>query len=822
MTAQPTLSVLLTMHTEPDRFASLVETLLDFELPDCELIIISDRHEAVDEGLWQLPDALSSRKNVFVERLPSPVGRATALNRGLALAQGSFIWAPQQASRLNKMLMREVLRKVSAEPEAFWVLDQSLPSDPAEWLNQLHRGHLPADEQLLINRSAIPPQQLLFREGLGRYTLTELIYRVHKRRSWQKTDSFFVIDRQARHRPPATVRQEFLFSMLRMTIETEDRQPLLDALSTLDFTTPGKEEGESIVQQARALAEEDARRALEMINNHLASQPHHTEALKLKVALLEQLRRHVEAAELKYELNRKRKNESAKDPASLTKRDHQVQPNLFSDGSNKISEPSNEISEPSRADEADSGLSELDEPFSLIKTNSDEPSGQEETDYGNSTAPDSDETTRPHYELSIIIPTAGQGRHLLESCLIRLEELCDPHTTELIIIDNASIDDTFDYLNQLSEVNFFNIRVITNSRNAGFARSVNQGMEVAQGTYHLVMHNDLLPDPGAIQEMVYIMENNPHIGVTGPLIDNGDVESQLAGNIGASEESYIKTDLLDSCCMLFRASAGTRFNEVYGLAFYESADVCRELAGRGYNIAIATDATATHLHRQTTGPMGLHLDPWLRLENADIYNARWDLGPDLRFPAKGDIFDRIRSIPLPANIFNPPGYWLDQMEALFTSEVRTVIQGTHFEDEDLFKLIRVLLVADRRDFLRQMEERIIDSDLPEELLRDLVRYYFRHNIYSRCKLYLEKPQATGLLFDLYRLRIKIDEKEIAGSVELLNKLMEACPCHPELYWIAAEMHHIAGNEEEAESFSMLAEQLYPERGRDIDAFEIKY
>src|SRR5690625_2105529 len=236
--------------------------------------------------------------------------------------------------------MRRVPGCGAAQPAAFCARDPSLPPDPAERLSQLHRARRPAGHPLLIDRSASRPHQLLSRERLGRYTLTELIYRVHKRRSWQKTDSFFVIDRQARHRPPATVRQEFLFSMLRMTIETEDRQPLLDALSTLDFTTPGKEEVESIVQQARALAEEDARRALEMINNHLASQPHHTEALKLKVALLEQLRRHVEAAELKYELNRKRKNESAKDPASLTKRDHQVQPNLFSDDSNKISEPS--------------------------------------------------------------------------------------------------------------------------------------------------------------------------------------------------------------------------------------------------------------------------------------------------------------------------------------------------------------------------------------------------------------------------------------------------------------------------------------------------
>src|SRR5690625_7211695 len=79
----------------------------------------------------------------------------------------------------------------------------------------------------------------------------------------------------------------------------------------------------------------------------------------------------------------------------------------------------------------------------------------------------------------------------MDTALIHQEKAADPLKTELIIVDNASIYNIFDYLEQLKGSNFLNIRVITNSVNNGFAASVNMGIEAASSDYVLVMHNDV-------------------------------------------------------------------------------------------------------------------------------------------------------------------------------------------------------------------------------------------------------------------------------------------------------------------------------------------
>src|SRR5690625_5620453 len=79
------------------------------------------------------------------------------------------------------------------------------------------------------------------------------------------------------------------------------------------------------------------------------------------------------------------------------------------------------------------------------------------------------------FEVSVVIPTTGHGKSLLESALIHLEKAAYPLQTELIIVDNASIDDTFDYLEQLKGSNFLNSRVVPKRINNGIAASVNKG-----------------------------------------------------------------------------------------------------------------------------------------------------------------------------------------------------------------------------------------------------------------------------------------------------------------------------------------------------------
>jgi GT2 family glycosyltransferase len=767
MTVKPLFSILLTTHGKPEQLEALLDTLLGFELTGSEIIIVNDHADRTHtRALQLLLDMYPNNNTQYIEHEIAH-GRSQSLNKALVLSTGSLIWAPLKADRLNKNLLLDCIRRMADEPASFWVLDRNLPNNIHDWLTEAEEGTLPDDNRFIFNRSFIPPKQLFFREDLHHKPAVELAYRVMRNNAYHQTDSFFIIDKTATRPPDAGDVQEFLFTMLRKTDLEEERRILVDRLKKLNFTGEAEEEYElSRLDEARALIGRDARTALEIVNSYLKKNPNHYEASVLKVTLLEKLRRHVEASELKHSIHKRQSAREKNAPAESG------QPTLFA---------------------------------------ADNPSGAT-----------SGKTVRNKPDYSIIIATTGDGKPILEQCLVRLDEIFTTANAELIIIDNASIDDTFDYLSQLQQEQFLNIRVITNSQNAGFAASMNQGMDAANGKYLLLMHNDLFLHDGAIEEMTHLLDTNPYLGAVGPIVDQCDVIEQTSDAFEPGED-FRKLESIDSCCMMMRSETDVRFDDSYGLAFHEDADFCKQLADKGFFVAAAGNASAEHYHRATTNAMGLNLEPESRWRNADLYNSRWKEPAGLDIPGQGEIMERISNIPMPVNPLNPPGYWLEQVHAIFTDEVRTEILKRKFENQEYFALIKILMVADKRDFLRQIETKVENAEFPDSLLQALIRFYYRRNIYSRCRLYLEKSNAVGPIFDLYRLRICVAEKETDNSVELLTNLMKQFPCHPDLYRLAGEIHLISGNEGEAKSFFALANQLNPRIGKeDEEAFEIKY
>lgn len=770
MTGKPLFSVLLTTHqSHPEYLESLLDTLLGFELSGSEIIIVNDNAgRSHKRALRLLLDMYPNNRTLFLDHEHS-LGRGRSLNIALDNASGKLIWAPLKAHRLNDNLLREAIRKMAEEPVSFWILDQTLPNNIHDWLREIEDGKLPNDNQFIFNRDFIPAGECYFNNNVSQKPVCELAYRLMKKKSFRTTDSFFIIDKAPPALPKPTDVQEFIFTMIRETDLDEERRILIEKLKSLAVTDTGRDDEPSKLDKVRLLLNQDARTAFELVNEYLRAHPNHYEASRLKVTLLEKLRRHVEASELKHSIQ---KRKAAKEQQFSRKPDPD-QPTLFgADGKHKIN--------------------------TLQSRNK-------------------------NIKLSIIIPTAGDGKTILEKCLIRLNELFDSADTELIVIDNASIDDTFEYLDQLNKQHFLNLRVIVNSQNAGFAASVNQGMEAANGRYLLLMHNDLFPEDGAVEEMIELLDENQYLGGIGPVVDRCDVTEQTRKSNSGSDERFIKTNHIDSCCMLLKASAGVRFEESYRLAFYEDADICNKLAEKGYYVAIALNAFAEHYYRATTDAMGLNLEPEYRWKNAELFYSGWDKKSEIKIPAGKDIIEIISNITYPVNPVDPPGYWVDQVNSLFTDEVKTEILKNQFKNREYFSLIKLLMVADKRDFLRQIESKVEQSEIPDELLKSLIRYYYNRNIYSRCRLYLDKKNAVGPYFDLYRLRIAVAEKETENTVELLTGLMKKFPCHPELYKLAGDIHRIGGNEGEAKSFHALASQLNPWiHHEDTEAFEIKY
>lgn len=81
--------------------------------------------------------------------------------------------------------------------------------------------------------------------------------------------------------------------------------------------------------------------------------------------------------------------------------------------------------------------------------------------------------------------------------------------SEIIVIDNASSDDSVSAVRTLSQSSAVPIHLIENSENVGFAQANNQGMAAANGTYYFLLNSDTIVQPGALQTLVEFYQTHP-------------------------------------------------------------------------------------------------------------------------------------------------------------------------------------------------------------------------------------------------------------------------------------------------------------------------
>lgn len=215
--------------------------------------------------------------------------------------------------------------------------------------------------------------------------------------------------------------------------------------------------------------------------------------------------------------------------------------------------------------------------------------------------------------ISVIIVSYNTSQ-LLAACLRTLQAAHADGFAEVIVVDNASSDDTARMLCD----DFPWVRLIQNDRNVGFACANNQGLALAHGTYALLLNSDTLVQPNALMRLTEFMASHPNVGVVGAglLNQDGSVQpswasfpslfSELSGanlrkrqpiaNANAYAIAY-ETDWVGGACMLARTEA---VQQVGGLdesffMYSEEVDWCYRMKQRGWKVALLPDAQVVHL-----------------------------------------------------------------------------------------------------------------------------------------------------------------------------------------------------------------------------------
>ena len=113
-------------------------------------------------------------------------------------------------------------------------------------------------------------------------------------------------------------------------------------------------------------------------------------------------------------------------------------------------------------------------------------------------------------DVSIVI-VGWNGSDLLRSCLSSVFDQTRGIAFEVVYVDNASEDGSV----EMVATQFPAVRIIRNERNAGFTRASNQGIEMSEGRYVLLLNSDTIVLDNAIAKMVEFADAHPEVSTVG-------------------------------------------------------------------------------------------------------------------------------------------------------------------------------------------------------------------------------------------------------------------------------------------------------------------
>lgn len=209
--------------------------------------------------------------------------------------------------------------------------------------------------------------------------------------------------------------------------------------------------------------------------------------------------------------------------------------------------------------------------------------------------------------VSIVIPIHGKWSYT-EQCLHSIARSYGGEAIEIIVVDDASPDDSLDQLQR-----FDGLRIIPLAQNVGFTRAANAGIAAARGRDVVMLNNDAEVRPGWLGALLDAAAL-PDAGLVGAKLVYPDGRLQEAGGIifrdasGWNYGRYGDPDApqynvrreVDYCSgaaiLITRAllDAVGGFDERYAPAYYEDTDLAFEARRHGLTVIYEPHSVVVH------------------------------------------------------------------------------------------------------------------------------------------------------------------------------------------------------------------------------------
>ena len=230
--------------------------------------------------------------------------------------------------------------------------------------------------------------------------------------------------------------------------------------------------------------------------------------------------------------------------------------------------------------------------------------------------------------VSVIILTWNSEREI-EACLTSLELGLRAFPSEIIVIDNGSRDRTCAIVRETRP----DAQLLCNPDNRGVAAARNQGIRLAQGEYVLILDDDTVVRPGALDCLIRYMGEYPEAGLCGPKLIGADGELQLScrrfptlvdklarrlpsilgQEIARKAEmadwdhrTIREVDYVIGACQVIRRRALQEVGLLDERIFYgpEDVDMCLRLQQAGWRVVYNPDAVVVHEERRMSRSLG--------------------------------------------------------------------------------------------------------------------------------------------------------------------------------------------------------------------------
>ena len=210
----------------------------------------------------------------------------------------------------------------------------------------------------------------------------------------------------------------------------------------------------------------------------------------------------------------------------------------------------------------------------------------------------------PVQEVSVVIVNFRTPKLAADAARSALDQ---PETLEVLVVDNASGDDSVELLK--GELSDPRVRIIASDKNLGFGGGNNLGASEAKGEFLFLLNSDATLHAGALQHLIGALKRDTAIGVAAPFVylpdgviqpdswgDFPTVRRTLLRQLGSAPNT-LEPDWVTGAAMLVRRK---EFLEIGGFdedifMYLEDVLLCWQFKRRGKRAVRLPEAGVKHL-----------------------------------------------------------------------------------------------------------------------------------------------------------------------------------------------------------------------------------